>query len=212
MHVQYAPHPPQYSLELTLEQLARRDSRFGHLSALWARGILGDVVQDSADLQGAHLSLRQGHGLWIGTPGRLDEHGGPDPGDPEPAHPGRRPFEGWTELALDYALALDLAGGWTPAEPDWAAQVAEWGQGVVYTFALSPGRTQPTLTRRLNLSNFFDRAEFDVLVASAFSGVAVVRCHQLSASGTPVVWRVSLASTLEPRSKQPTPAGDRTLG
>lgn len=221
MHIQYAPHPPQYSLDLTPDQLARRDRRFSHLPVLWARGILGDVVQDSADLQGAHLVLRQGAGRWVGTPGRLDEHAGQ-------AHTARRPFAGWTERALDYGLALDLAGGPGPAEADgaegdwidadwanpdwanpdwanadWAGRVAGWGRGVVYTFARAPRHPQPTVTRRLNLSNFFDRAEFGFLATTDFPGAALIRAHRLAPDGTAVVWRVSRATPGRPSARLP---------
>lgn len=57
-HVLYAPHPPQFALELTVEGLARRDARLAHLQTLREHGLLDLAVQDSADLMGAHLTLR----------------------------------------------------------------------------------------------------------------------------------------------------------
>lgn len=184
-HVLYAPHPPQFTLELTPGQLAQRDCRFANLWALRGRGVLALAVQDSADLQQAHLTVREGRAEWRGTPGALDE------GRP---HPARLPFSGWSERALEDGLGLDPGhvrvrevGG-----AGLAAEFAAWPAGIVYLFAQEPGAPHPGVARRLNLTHFLDRLEAEFLGRAAFAGFPLVRAHRLGADGSMEVLRAGL--------------------
>jgi len=150
--VLYAPHPPQVCLELTVEQLARLDARFADVPRLRARGVLALTVQDSADLQGAHLTLSEGGKEWRGTPGRLDE---------APECPACLPLAGWSEQALAFGLALDL-GGVQMGEVD-AAELGRAldgsARGAVYLLPRRGAGLSPRVSRRLNLACFFDQME-----------------------------------------------------
>ncbi len=181
-HVTYASFPAQFSTTFTVAHLASLDHRFHHLRALRGRRALDLVVQDSADLQNAHLTLRSGQAEWLGAPGALDEDGA-----------GRRPFHGWSEAALAYALGVDL----TPVElqrvpfTELNDRVAAWRTGVLYAFARVDAGPSPALARRLNLANDMDRLEFDFLAATDFAGLDLVRAHRLNASGAHEVLRAS---------------------
>lgn len=179
LRVLYAPHPPQFTLELTRGQFARCDARFADLRALRERGFLGLAVQDSADLLQAHLILREGDEEWRGTPGLLDEGGPP------------LPFRGWSEAELERRLGLDL-GQPRVREVNRAllgAELLSWPVGAVYVFVAGEGAPHPGLTRRLNLASFFDRLEVEFLARGGFGGVAAVRAHRLTRDGTHEVLR-----------------------
>lgn len=133
MHIRFAPVPPEFTLDLTFDALVRKDARFGHLACLRARGVLDHVVQDSADLQQAHLAL----GGHAGTPGRTAAL--------------HTTFAGWTPRALEYALGFDVA----PVVPASCAEPSAWASGVA--FLMRGGRVE----RRLDLSDDADRFEFD---------------------------------------------------
>lgn len=180
MRVLYAPHPPQCCIELTPGQLAHLDARFTDLPRLRARGVLALTVQDSADLQGAHLTLSEGSAEWRGLPGHLDE-------DPEGS--GCLPLLGWSEAALISGLALDLGGVQTRevGAAHLARAVEGWTLGVVYLLSRRAGEP-PRVSRRLNLASFFDRLELEGL-GSGFGGCALVRAHRLCKDGTSRVWR-----------------------
>ena len=182
LRVLYAPHPPQFSVELTLEQLAQLDGRFADVRQLRARGVLDLTVQDSADLQEAHLSVRGERCEWRGTPGQLDENG---------RCGCRRPFAGWSEAALAYGLGLDLARPVVQplSRSELCARLDGWRVGILYAFRRGPDALPPTLARRLNLANFFDRLECEVLAQLGFADFAVVRVHRLGAGGSQQVWR-----------------------
>ncbi len=193
-HVLYAPHPPQFTLELTVQQLACRDARFAHLRTLRERGLLDLAVQDSADLQNAHLTLRQGGAEWRGTPGALDEHH---------TFSSRPPFAGWSELALEYGLGLDL-GPSRVREVNGAeigAELNTWQEGVVSVFAHPAGTAHAALSRRLNLANFFDRLEVGFLAQTAWAGFVLVRAHRLGAHGAYEVLRAWLPAGRHPLSQ-----------
>lgn len=192
--VQYAPHPPQFSLELSLAQLARLDARFAGVRALRARGSLGLAVQDSADLQEAHLTVREGRLEWRGTPGGLDENG---------LFPGRSPLHGWSEVALTHGLGLDLARAEVRevSGRELGGELVSWRAGVVYAFARVGEEAHPTLVRRLNLGNFFDRLEAEVLASLAFAAVDVVRVHRLGEDGRHLVWRAEPGGPAAPRAE-----------
>ncbi|GBF06019.1 hypothetical protein DAERI_070017 [Deinococcus aerius] len=180
--VLYAPHPPQFTLDLTAEQFARCDARFADLRALRARGALGLAVQDSADLLGAHLILREGEGEWRGTPGVLDEGGAGGP---------PLPFREWSEAELERRLGMDL-GQPRVREVDSArlgAELLSWPVGTVYIFLSDEGAPHPGLARRLNLASFFDRLEVEFLARGGFEGVAAVRACRLTGDGTHEVLR-----------------------
>ncbi|WP_084051051.1 hypothetical protein [Deinococcus hopiensis] len=171
------------SQKLTLTDLARQDARFTQARHLRIRDVLADVVQDSADLQGAHLNLRCGRSEWRGTPGRLDGEG---------TSSGPSPFHGWSESTLIYGLGLDL--GETDVRATTSArllaEVSEWPAGLVYTFRRS-AEGVPHVSRRLNLSNFIDRLECDFLACLAAADLSVVRAHRLVAGGRMDVLRAS---------------------
>ena len=133
MHIRFAPVPPQFTLDLPFDALVRKDARFGHLARLRARGVLDHVVQDSADLQQAHLVV----GSHVGTPDRTSAF--------------HAMFEGWSLGALEYALGFDSTNvvGASCGEP------SAWSSGVA--FLMREGR----VWRRLDLSDAADRFEFD---------------------------------------------------
>ncbi len=182
--VQFVPHPPEIHLECTIEQLARRDARFAHPRRLRARGVMGLVVQDSADQLSTHLVVSDGHSSWSGSPGQLDEDG----------RPGQRPYRGWSRCALDYGLALDL-------EPtiqksltvtELCGCVGGLQRGVVYLLRRESADAEPLVTRRFNLSNFFDRSEWDSLVDAAFPGFDLLRVQLLAPDGQQVLLEAAL--------------------
>ncbi|MFC4453908.1 hypothetical protein [Deinococcus sonorensis] len=180
-HILYAPHPPQFTLHLTLDQLARRDRRFAQIQVLHRRGTLGLALQDSADLQQAHYTLRTGQTEWHGTPGQFDED----------SLAGRRhPAAGWSEAAVTAGLGLDLVATERHdlAACELGAMMSTWSCGVIYAFA-HQGGISPTLTRRLNLANFYDQVELDGLALRQFEGYAVVCAHRLDEHGQLQVWR-----------------------
>lgn len=182
--VTFTPCPPEYHLSLSLEQFAAQDGRFRALARLRERGGLGLAVQDSADLQDAHVRLRVGSADWTGTPGALDEEEAPGLR--------ARPFAGWSEAALEYALALDAA---PVARRDlpltaFADLAAERGTGLVYILAPRASDGTPVVTRRLNLARFVDRLELEFLLLAPPEGLAL-RLHALGADGTHEVWRAA---------------------
>ncbi|MFC4456399.1 hypothetical protein [Deinococcus sonorensis] len=181
--IESAPEPPEYSFTMTVDALAQRDARFARLSTLRARGILADVVQDSADLQNVHLRLGDGRAAWRGTPGQLNEDGSLRP----------RPFHGWSEDALSYGLGLDLGRPRVRVMPatDLLAALRSWPAGLVYAFHRRPGPA-PALARRLNLSAFIDRLEVEFLASLPGRDLAAIRAHRLSADGQLDIWRSSL--------------------
>lgn len=199
VHVQYAPHPPQLSVELTAAPLAVLDARFGHLATLRRRRVLDQVVQDAADLLEAHIGLRAGRQSWQGTPGRLDEDG------TTPSHP----FVGWTELRLRHGLALDL--GRPDLRPVAAAELfstlASWRRGLVYLLCPDRATFAPVVRRRLNLANGIDRLELDHL-SMEFLGDAVLRAHRLDGEGRLVMWRAAL-SRCDGATRWPAPLADQ---
>lgn len=181
--VTYAPHPPQASLTWTLDQLARRDARFATLPQMRARGSLQDALQDSADLQQAHLTLRLGRAEYRASPG-----GWSDPW-------GAVAFAGWSELALEHALALDAPGVTIPrpAEPTahWIAEVCGRRMGLAFVFwPAGPGRPAG-LRARLNLADFVDRMELEFLLGAGLPPGAVCRVHTLAPSGQVIVERAT---------------------
>lgn len=184
--VLYAAHPPQFSVTLSLEQLAARDARFADLRALRLRRALDLTVQDSADLQGAHLRLTHGSSVWQGTPGALDEDGSGL----------RRPFHGWSEAALEYGLGLDLAPcHQRPLSPDQlAAELAASPVGVLYAFARPKSGDRPALVRRLNLAGDLDRLEHEYLAATGYAGLDLLRLHRLGAGGEHLVLRAEVGA------------------
>jgi hypothetical protein len=190
VHVLYAAHPPQCSFELTLEQLTRRDARFGALPALHRRGVLAQVVQDSADLQHAHLRLKIATEVWYGTPGALDGNG-----------PGRTPAgHGCSEHALEHALGLDLVTTERPAVSvsEWPGIVQAWSHGTVYLFGARPGAGGEGLQRRYNLASFADRLELEFLMQAGAAGLGVLRAHQMGEEGRPRILRANSAAPGNP--------------
>ncbi|SMB82752.1 hypothetical protein [Deinococcus hopiensis] len=173
----YAPHPPQFALTLTPEELIRRDARFAHIQRLQERGTLDLLLQDSADLQNAHLTLRWGEVRWQGTPG---------------GNGGERLWRDRDGKALNCALGLDLTHTEVQAveASRLAAEVISWDQGAVYILTGKAGL--PTVTRRLNLGDFCDRLEWDFLTDTGFAAIAEVQAHRLGKGGQPVVWRTAL--------------------
>lgn len=184
--VLYAAHPPQFTVTLTLDQLAQRDARFGMLHLLRQRPSLPLIVQDSADLQQAHLRLCLGCQTVHGTPGALDEDGTGQ----------RQPFHGWSELALEHALGLEVGASRTclTSTADWYGEVQRWPQGVVYLFGPGADGPGPVFTRRLNLASFTDRLELEFLAQATFASWPVLRAHQLKGSGQPHILRAGCAA------------------
>ncbi|GGM13282.1 hypothetical protein [Deinococcus aerophilus] len=181
VHVLYAAHPPQCSFELTLEQLTRRDTRFGALPALQRRGVLEQVVQDSADLQQAHLRLKMGPQVWHGTPGALDEDGS---GRVSAGH-------GWSEQELEFALGLNLveAERHAVSVSELTGVLQAWPHGTVYVFGAGSGAGEDTLQRRFNLTSFTDRLELEFLAQSGFAELGVLRAHRIGGEGRPHILR-----------------------
>ncbi|GGR06446.1 hypothetical protein [Deinococcus ruber] len=177
----YAAHPPQFTVSLSLDQLARRDMRFAQSGAFQLRGTLGLVLQDSADLQQAHIALRNGQTEWHGTPGQFDEDGRNDV---------RSPAAGWSEAALMAALGLDLPLTTVhDLSAEELAALAGWASGIVYVFGRRAGSGVLSMTRRLNLANFFDRLELELLASRHFEGCAAVCAYRLEQGGRVQVWR-----------------------
>lgn len=201
VQVQFAPEPPQLSVELTARQLAALDARLGHLVTLHRRRALAWVVQDAADLLDAHIDLRAGRWGWQGTPGRLDEDGRA----PSPS------LVGWTEAGLTYGLALDLGRPQLRLvdTAGFLSVLTGWRRGLVYL--LRPGRrgAVPVVRRRLNLSNFFDRIELNHLGVGT-PGDGVVRAHQLGNDGQLSMLRATLSGGGATRPAAPL-AGDGDL-
>ncbi len=190
VHVLYAAHPPQCSFELTLEQLTRRDARFGALPALHRRGVLDHVVQDSADLLQAHLRLSIGAQVWHGTPGALDEDGSDR----------ALSLRGCREQRLEHVLGLDLVDVGTrhlPA-PELFGLLQSWPHGTVYLFGAGPGAGGAGLQRRLNLAGFTDRLELEFLARSGVAGLGVLRAHHIGAEGRPQVLRAGASAAPAP--------------
>ncbi|ULH17563.1 hypothetical protein MF271_21165 (plasmid) [Deinococcus sp. KNUC1210] len=176
----YAPHPPQFTVSLTLDQLARRDMRFVRSEAVQLRGTLGLLLQDSADLQQAHIALRNGQTEWHGTPGQFDEDGRID---------ARSPATGWSESTLLAALDLSATALLDLSVQELAAALAGWSVGIVYVFGRPTGSSVPGMTRRLNLANFFDRLEAELLASRHFEGCAAVWAYRLDQGGQVQGWR-----------------------
>ncbi len=179
-----APHPPEFSVNLTLADLARRDARFSGIHVLRSRRLLDLVLQDSADLQHAHLNLRYGPEEWSGTPGKLDEDG---------TEGYRSMFSGWTEQALTAGLGLDL--GQTDLRTVTGAQmrteVTTWPAGLLYTFCRGTGG-HPSLSRRLNLTRFVDRLEAEFLWEFPGREPILLRAHRLCPGGRMEVLQATL--------------------
>ncbi|PYE55448.1 hypothetical protein [Deinococcus yavapaiensis] len=133
MHIRFAPVPPEFTLDLPFDTLVRKDARFTHLARLRARGVLDHVVQDSADLQQAHLVV----GSHVGTPGRTAAR--------------HAMFEGWSLGALEYALGFDS----TCVTRSSCDEPSTWSRGIA--FLVHEGR----VSRRLDLSDDADRFELD---------------------------------------------------
>ncbi len=164
--------PPEFSTRLTLGALARLDARFADLDRLRRTADLALVVQDSADLQGAHLTLHVDGEEWTGAPGRLDEDGSDH-------HP---PCYRWTEGWLAARLGVERAAPTELRLPEFARAVQAWSRGAVYVFGPPAG----VLLRRLNLSAFTDRLELEFLLGERPGGV-VLRAHRLEGGASRVL-------------------------
>ncbi len=177
------PAPPGHAL--TQEQLAERDARFARTAELQRRGVLQDVVQDSADLQDTHLTLRTGAGEWCGTPDAR--------GEPERLE-GRPLGFGWSEAALCRHLGLDVCGAELRAVglTEVRAALTHARRGLLFAFAASGGVGAVTLRTRLNLTGFFDRLEVEALCARRFAGFDLLRLHRLTPTGQVRVLRADL--------------------
>ena len=165
MNILFTPFPPQLSMTFTSAQLARLDRRFACPELLPLD--LSLLVQDSAALLSAALSVRTEQGRWAGHP----EEASVLPSVDEAT---------WERHLLLTGRAAHVCS------VEEAGFLRDWTDGLVYLFC---GGTR--LRRRLNLGLFCDRMEVDFLLSEQCLGVKVLRAHRLEADGTLTLWRVT---------------------
>ncbi|GHF45540.1 hypothetical protein HNQ07_002277 [Deinococcus metalli] len=165
----YTPVPPEFTVEHTLERMARLDRRFEQF-ARWPADP-APLVQDCAVLLGAHLIVRTPRGECSG-----------DPLTPRP---------GWTftEPAWAAALLLDEVPT-VHVSPAHLPALTGWAAGVVTIFSIPATGGAAQVSRTLNLGSFVDRLELDFLLEGGLPGVHVLRAHRLERGGRLTVWRM----------------------
>ena len=186
----YAPVPVQTSCSMTLQQFARLDARFAQPALVAADP--QTLVQDSAALLGAYLTLRTPAAEYQGFPqGTADSR--------------------WRRLD-DWRRQLGLAEHQI-AELDALPERCQAASGVVYTLRFTEGhaRRSVRVLRQYALSDWFDRMELELLLAEGLPGtelhgIDLLQGHTLDASGgLAAVWCCQLAprsSTVPPLSVQ----------
>ena len=174
----YAPVPVQMCCSLTLQQFARLDARFARPALVAADPQA--LVQDSAALLGAYLTLRTPEAEYAGYPqGTADSR--------------------WLRLD-DWHRRLGLAEHPIAGlKVDALPERCQAASGVVYTFRFTedPARRSVRALRQYALSDWLDRMELELLLAEGLPGVDLLHGHTLDASGgLAAVW----CCQLPPRS------------
>ncbi|WP_027480654.1 hypothetical protein [Deinococcus pimensis] len=187
----YAPHPPHLSITLTEAALARLDARLSDLDALRRAGTLSVVLQDSADLLGAHLIVRDDTNgeEWRASPLALDDD---RDRDRPVALPGR-----WTRE--ETARRLGLAGA-RATDMDASALrsvVGAWRSGLVLGFSRPGGAPGSVLTHRFDLADVVDRIELEFLGDEGYRPLTDLWAYRLGEGGHLDTWRGAVSTGVE---------------
>ncbi|WP_189092962.1 hypothetical protein [Deinococcus ruber] len=149
---------------MELRQFARLDARFDQ-PALVAAGPQA-LVQDSAALLGAYLTLRTPEAEY--------------PGFPQGTAGSRERLldDWWRQLGLTDHQIGDV-------RVDALPERCQAATGVVYTLRFTERRARRSVRvlRQYALSDWFDRMEMELLLAEGLPGVDLLHGHTLDASG-----------------------------
>ena len=143
----------------------------------------GWLVQDSADLLGAHLSVRFASGEVVtGEPGRFDD-----------ARDDIRlnPFLRLREVNFERDLSVPSTPCGSAASWEAREELRAWQCGVVM-IVQGDCAAGARVVRRLNLRNFFDHLEFEFLLIDPVVPPARVHAWRLQPGGLLERWFLSV--------------------
>lgn len=164
----YAPVPAEAAFGFTPQQMGTLDQRFLQSDRWPADPAL--LIQDSALLLNAFITVRQGTRAWEGRPD-------------QPHVTPRLPEDDW---AAQYGLPDSPAREMTSADlPTLLGNEA----GVIYTFS-------GQVVRSFRLRDELDRLELDFLRGDGWPGVHLIRGHALGRRGELQLWRCDLRGVL----------------